>query len=41
MKGGESIEDVGVRVDRFLARMMSELESGNAAIFAHGHVLRS
>ena len=39
MKGGESIEDVGVRVDRFLAGMMSELESGNAAIFAHGHVL--
>jgi len=39
MKGGESIADVGVRVDRFLARVVSEVESGNAAVFAHGHVL--
>jgi len=39
MKDGESIDDVGVRVDRFLARVASELESGNAAVFAHGHVL--
>jgi broad specificity phosphatase PhoE len=39
IKGGESIEQVGARVDRFLARVLGELESGNAAVFAHGHVL--
>jgi len=39
MKGGESIADVGARVDRFLARVSSEVESGNAVAFAHGHVL--
>jgi broad specificity phosphatase PhoE len=39
MKGGESIADVGTRVDRFLARVLAEVESGNAAVFAHGHVL--
>jgi probable phosphoglycerate mutase len=39
MKGGESIADVGARVDRFLARVVSEVESGNVAVFAHGHVL--
>ena len=39
MKGGESIDEVGARVDRFLSRALSELESGNAAVFAHGHVL--
>jgi len=39
MKGGESIADVGGRVDRFLARVVGEVESGNAAVFAHGHVL--
>ena len=39
MKGGESIDDVGARVDRFLARVLVELDTGNAAVFAHGHVL--
>ena len=39
MKGGESIDDVGARVDRFLARALGEVETGNAAVFAHGHVL--
>lgn len=39
MKGGESIDDVGARVDRFLGRVLAEVESGNAAVFAHGHVL--
>jgi probable phosphoglycerate mutase len=39
MKGGESIEDVGARVDRVLARVLGEVETGNAAVFAHGHVL--
>ena len=39
MKDGESIDEVGVRVDRFLGEALSELVSGNAAVFAHGHVL--
>jgi probable phosphoglycerate mutase len=39
MKGGESIADVGARVDRFLTRVLAELDAGNAAVFAHGHVL--
>ena len=39
MKGGESIADVGARVDRFIARVSREVESGNAVAFAHGHVL--
>ena len=39
MRGGESIADVGARVDKFLARVLSEVDAGNAAVFAHGHVL--
>ena len=39
MDGGETIEAVGARVDRFLARVMRELDAGNVAVFAHGHVL--
>ena len=39
MKGGETIEQVGARVDRFLTRVLRELDAGNAAVFAHGHVL--
>jgi broad specificity phosphatase PhoE len=39
MKGGESIEQVGARVDRFLARVLAALETGNIAVFSHGHVL--
>src|SRR4029077_5219119 len=35
--GGESIEDVGVRVDRVIARVRAQ--SGDALLFAHAHVL--
>jgi broad specificity phosphatase PhoE len=36
--GGESSQQVGLRVDRVIARVRST--PGNAALFAHGHVLR-
>lgn len=36
--GGETPEQVGVRVDRVIARLRAL--SGDAALFAHGHVLR-
>jgi len=36
--GGESPEQVGLRVDRVIARIRSE--KGNVALFAHGHVFR-
>ena len=36
--GGESPEQVGARVDRIIARARSV--EGDAALFAHGHVLR-
>ena len=36
--GGEAPEQVGARVDRVIARARSV--EGNAALFAHGHVLR-
>jgi broad specificity phosphatase PhoE len=36
--GGESPEQVGARVDRVIARLRAV--SGDAAVFAHGHVLR-
>jgi probable phosphoglycerate mutase len=36
--GGETPEQVGVRVDRVLARLRAL--KGDAAVFAHGHVLR-
>jgi probable phosphoglycerate mutase len=39
INGGESIDEVGVRVDRFLTRVLADVESGNVAVFAHGHVL--
>jgi probable phosphoglycerate mutase len=35
--GGETPEQVGVRADRALARLR---EAGDAAAFAHGHILR-
>ncbi len=37
--GGESVEEVGVRADTFLARFDREVGNGNAAVFAHGHLL--
>jgi probable phosphoglycerate mutase len=36
--GGETVEDVGRRVDRVIAEVRST--PGDVAIFAHGHVLR-
>jgi broad specificity phosphatase PhoE len=36
--GGETAEQVGVRVDRVIARLRAA--SGDAVLFAHGHVLR-
>ena len=36
--GGETPEQVGTRVDRVIARVRAV--RGNAALFAHGHVLR-
>ena len=36
--GGESIDDVGRRADRVVEELLAI--EGNAAVFAHGHVLR-
>jgi probable phosphoglycerate mutase len=36
--GGETAEQVGIRVDRIIARARSA--GGKVALFAHGHVLR-
>ncbi|MGH3165441.1 MAG: histidine phosphatase family protein [Trebonia sp.] len=37
---GESVGDVGARVDRVIARASSLLADGDVALVAHGHVLR-
>jgi probable phosphoglycerate mutase len=37
---GESVEDVGARVDRVLKRAEPLLAAGDVALVAHGHVLR-
>ncbi len=37
---GESLEDVGRRVDRVLERARPRLADGDVALVAHGHVLR-
>src|SRR4030095_8954604 len=37
--GGETPEQVGIRVDRVIARLRAV--RGDAALFAHGHVLRA
>ena len=36
--GGESIEEVAARADRFIARLRED--RGTVAVFAHGHLLR-
>ena len=36
--GGETVEQVGARVDRVIARALAA--GGDVALFAHGHVLR-
>jgi broad specificity phosphatase PhoE len=37
---GESLADVGMRVDRVIARALIGLGSGDVVLVAHGHVLR-
>nr|WP_073419587.1 histidine phosphatase family protein [Geodermatophilus nigrescens] len=37
---GETLEQVGERVDRVLARARARLDDGDVALVAHGHVLR-
>jgi broad specificity phosphatase PhoE len=37
---GETVQDVGVRVDRVLKRAEPLLANGDVALVAHGHVLR-
>ncbi|MBW8480756.1 histidine phosphatase family protein [Actinomadura parmotrematis] len=37
---GETVEQVGDRVDRVIARARQRLEGGDVALVAHGHVLR-
>jgi broad specificity phosphatase PhoE len=37
-RGGETPEQIGIRVDRVIARV--RVLKGDAALFAHGHVLR-
>ena len=36
--GGESIDEVAIRADRFIARLRGD--RGTVAVFAHGHLLR-
>jgi probable phosphoglycerate mutase len=36
--GGETVEDVGRRADRVIARALAA--EGDVALFAHGHILR-
>jgi len=36
---GESVDEVGDRADAFLDTVEREVGNGNAAVFAHGHVL--
>jgi len=38
VEGGESVDEVGARVDRVIARVQGA--AGDVALFAHGHVLR-
>jgi broad specificity phosphatase PhoE len=39
MTGGETVDAVGERADRFIARIEAEVPDGNAVAFAHGHLL--
>ena len=39
-RGGETANDVAVRVDRLLARCLDPAIEGDALLFAHGHLLR-
>ena len=37
---GETVQQVGKRADAVIARALSEVSSGDVALFAHGHILR-
>jgi len=37
---GESVKEVGTRADAVLARVRPDLDAGDVALVAHGHVLR-
>lgn len=37
---GETVEELGARADRVLARVAAEAADGDALLFAHGHLLR-
>lgn len=39
MTNGETVDAVGERADRFIARVDAEVPDGNAVAFAHGHLL--
>lgn len=39
IQGGESVEAVGERADRFIARFDEEIGDRTAVVFAHGHLL--
>jgi probable phosphoglycerate mutase len=39
IEGGETVEQVGERADRFLRRVLEEVPAGNVAVFSHGHLL--
>lgn len=39
MTGGESLDELGERADRFVERVCREVPHGNVAVFSHGHLL--
>lgn len=38
--GGETVDEVGVRADRVIARCLASDVTGDTVLFAHGHLLR-
>ncbi|HEY3736779.1 MAG TPA: histidine phosphatase family protein [Jatrophihabitans sp.] len=40
VRGGESVDDVGVRADRVIARIIPYLDEGPVVLVAHGHISR-
>ncbi len=39
-RGGETVDQVGVRADRVIERCLDPAVEGDAVLFAHGHLLR-
>ena len=39
MTGGETLAQVAERADRFIARVLADVPTGNAVAFSHGHLL--